>query len=241
MTAYGLEARRLSRRFGGLVALSNVDFSVRPEEIVAVIGPNGAGKTTLFNVLTGRLRPTAGQVLLNGVDITRYSERDRIRNGMASTFQVPRLLGDLTVIEVVRVAIANGANRSSVLDAAALCLDLGLHPTKRCATLDLHELKKFELCRALALAPTVLLLDEVAAGLDDGERSTVVDIVRRVAARGTAVIVVEHSMDFVRKLCQRAVVLSFGSVLAAGTVETVLRSTEVMEAYVGMNDTDATA
>ncbi|MFG1921774.1 ABC transporter ATP-binding protein [Cryptosporangium sp. NPDC048952] len=232
-----LRAEGLSKRFQGLQALDDVNLHVNAGEVLALIGPNGAGKTTLFNVLAGRHRPTSGRIFVDGRDVTAGSLRRRVQTGVAATFQIPRQFDEVTVEEAVGLAARYGRpkNRSTVQADSVQrhCQEFSLDPRAQIGRLDLHSLKMLEMCRAVAVAPKVLLLDEVASGLDHGEREAISAMVARLAATGCAVIVVEHSVEFVRRLCSRAVVLSFGQVLARGTVDEVLADEAVAKAYLG--------
>jgi branched-chain amino acid transport system ATP-binding protein len=231
-----LTLRDVKRWFGALKAVDGVSLELEAGEILAIIGPNGAGKTTLFNLISGKLRCTAGAILLDSADITRSSVSARTRMGVAATFQIPRMLGSLTVREVLHAALRYGrAQREVDRPALDLCRRFGLDPDSVCSKLDLHQLKRLEMCRAVAVGARVVLLDEVAAGLDDTERRDISVIIKGLADRGLGVIVVEHTMDFIRGVCGRAVVLDFGRVLASGSVDQVLENEKVINAYVGQS------
>ncbi|HVA06676.1 MAG TPA: ATP-binding cassette domain-containing protein [Acidimicrobiales bacterium] len=235
-----LEVIDLHRSFGGLRAVDGVSFSVREGEVLAIIGPNGAGKTTVFNLLAGRLRPSHGRIVLDRANVTQHSVRGRVHRGVVATFQIPRIMAGLTVGEVLRAALHYGAGvRRPDAEIGALCQQFDLRGAELVATLDLHHLKILEMCRAVAVRPRVLLLDEVAAGLDETERDQIAAKVKELAASGTAIVVVEHSMDFIRRVAQRALVLSFGRVIACGAVEEVLADEHVIAAYLGRVDVPA--
>ncbi|MDX6242112.1 MAG: branched-chain amino acid transport system ATP-binding protein [Kribbellaceae bacterium] len=226
----------VTKKFVGLTALEDVTFAVEPGEVVALIGPNGAGKTTLFNVLAGRAKQTSGSVHLFGEDISGTSVRHRVRRGIVATFQIPRSWGNLTVAEALGVAARYGDPRASDVArrVATLCDRFELRPDVSTVDLGLHGLKKFELCRALAVDPRVILLDEVASGLDEEERVLIIATVRELAAEGKTVVLVEHSVPFVRAVSDRAVALSFGRVIGSGPVDDVLELPEVAAAYLGV-------
>jgi branched-chain amino acid transport system ATP-binding protein len=230
-----LEVSDLHKQFLGLRAVNGVSFSIEPGEIMAIIGPNGAGKTTVFNLVAGRLRPTAGAIRMHGEDITKLALRGRIRKGIVATFQVPRVLGELTVREIVALAVHYSGQGAKAADGhiEELCERFDLPPDATAQSLDLHRLKKLEMARAVAVAPSVLLLDEVACGLDTSERDAISGLIRRLAEGGTSIIIVEHSMQFIQELCERAVVLSFGEVLTSGPVGEALSDPAVIEAYLG--------
>jgi branched-chain amino acid transport system ATP-binding protein len=232
-----LEVSGLEKQFVGLRAVNGVDFTVQPGEILAIIGPNGAGKTTVFNLIAGKLRPTAGTIRMQGEDITKLALRGRIRKGIVATFQVPRVLGELTVREIVALAVHySGQGRNAVHGhVEELCARFDLPPDATAVSLDLHRLKKLEMARAVAVAPSVLLLDEVACGLDTSERDSISGMIRQLAEGGTSIIIVEHSMSFIQELCERAVVLSFGEVLTSGPVDEALSDPAVIEAYLGVS------
>jgi branched-chain amino acid transport system ATP-binding protein len=231
-----LMARDLEQHFRGIIAVDGVSLEVGEGEVVALIGPNGAGKSTVFALLTGRQRPHYGQIRLDDVDLTRASQRTRVRAGIAGTFQLPRVFRSCTVAEVLTVSAAygrHGGAASSRDVALNVCEEMSLTPDARVAELNLHGLRLLEVARALATQPHVLLLDEISTGLDADQRGEVVRAISRVAAEGTGVLVIEHSMSFVRSVASRAVVLCLGKVLEQGSVEKVLASEAVIAAYLG--------
>ena len=242
MSAPLLEVTGLVRRFGGLVAVNDVALSVAPSEILGLIGPNGSGKTTALNLLSGLLKPDAGEIRLRGEPVTRLSPERRVRLGIARTFQLVRILPSLDVRENV---IAGLAFRKSPLwgaaaDAEALRLldrvGLGGREGQRGAELTYIDQKRLELARALALSPALLLLDEWLAGLNPSELQEGIALIRSLRGEGLAVILVEHVMEAVRTLCDRCVVMNAGAVLAEGPTEVVLADPRVVEAYLGGPD-----
>jgi branched-chain amino acid transport system ATP-binding protein len=232
-----LEVRGVSKRFGGLQALSNVTFAVGAGEIVGVIGPNGAGKTTLFNVVTGVHPPDAGRVVFRGEDVTGAAAHRMCRLGVARTFQIGKPFAALTVLQTVRIGALNripdmaGATAKAleVLDLMGLGAkrdDLGRH-------LTVMERKRLEMARALATQPSLLLLDEVAAGLRPNEVQEMIALVRGIAAGGTSVLIIEHVLEAVMRLSARIVVLNHGEVIAEGRPEQLVDDPRVIEAYLG--------
>ncbi|KAA6222719.1 ATP-binding cassette domain-containing protein [Streptomyces albofaciens JCM 4342] len=220
-----LTARAVRARYDGFTALDGVDLTVAPGRITALIGPNGAGKSTLFHCLCGTLRPAGGRVLLDGADITRRSAHARARLGLARTFQQLAVFEGLNVAENVRV----GAEQSGVRDPAAAtarALDLfsldGQLRTAPVAGLDTGTLRRVELARAVAGRPRTLLLDEPAAGLDSAEVSALADVLRTLAADGTALLVVEHDLDLVAGLADTVYAMAAGRIVARGPAHSVL-------------------
>lgn len=232
-----LEAREVSVRFGGHMAVDGVDLSVEEGAITGLIGPNGAGKTTTFNVITGLQPPSGGRVLLGGDDITRKSAHKRARLGVARTFQRLELFGSLTVRDnVLTAAELNRVEGQDPRDAAEALLDrvgLGDQLDVRADSLSTGNARLVELARALACRPRVLLLDEPASGLDDEETDRFASILLDLAGDGLAVLLVEHDVPLVMKLCQDITVLNFGRILATGTPAQIQADESVIEAYLG--------
>jgi branched-chain amino acid transport system ATP-binding protein len=243
-----LETRGLSRAFGALRAVTDVDLSVEAGELRAIIGPNGAGKTTLFHLLSGVVRPTAGHVRFRGEDVTPLSAHARCRRGMSRTFQITSLFPELTVLENVRMAIQLKRGGSfRVLGGQTLLVEterqarttLGLlrlaeRAELPASTLPHGEQRLLEIAMALAQEPEVLLLDEPTQGLSSEETAATVAVVRRIAGeRGLTILLVEHDMDVVFNLADRVTVLQFGQVIADGTPGQVRANVDVQKAYLG--------
>ena len=236
-----LEARGLTKRFGGLVAVNNVSFSLEPGEILAVIGPNGAGKTTLLNLLSGVYRPDAGQLFLDGQDVSAKPPEYRCQHGLGRAFQIAQPFLEMTVLENVAVGAMFGAklNLGDATSRAEEVLELtGLSPKRDepAHNLSLLEDKRLEMARAIATNPKVLMLDEVMAGLRPNEAKEAVSLVKRVRDSGVSVLFIEHVMPVVRDLADRVIVVDYGEVIAQGRYHEVTTNQRVIEAYLGRDD-----
>jgi len=234
-----LEVAGLSKSFGSVRAADNVVLAVCKGEALGIIGPNGAGKSSLFNLITGDLQPDAGEVRLNGTDITRKSPHERCRAGIARSYQIPRPFENLTVFEnlLVGAAYGRGKSEAEVTDICAGVLEqTGLmHRANAVAgSLTLLERKRLELARALATGPDLLLLDEIAGGLTEGEIAELVETIRAINADGTTIVWIEHIVTALLAVVSRLVVLNFGSKIAEGDPHTVMNSREVREIYTGI-------
>ncbi|MGJ5095077.1 ABC transporter ATP-binding protein [Bradyrhizobium oligotrophicum] len=236
MTAL-LETRNITQRFSGLTANSDVSISVGRGEIVGLIGPNGAGKSTLFNLIAGAFKPTEGQIIFDGEDVTALPAAERCQRGIGRTFQVVKSFESMTVIENVIVgALVRTTNmreaRRKAHEVLAFC---GLDARADVLASDLvpSEKRRLEVARALATEPKLLLLDEVLTGLTPVESQKGVELVRRVRDTGITVLMVEHVMEIVMPLVDRAVVLDLGKVLIEGKPKDVVRDPKVISAYLG--------
>ncbi len=238
--------------FGGLRAVSNLSFEVLPGVITALIGPNGAGKTTMFNMISGLLRPTSGEIIFDGHDLTRMPPHEICRTGIGRSFQTPQSFGPMTVLENVMVAtqvrgtlgfisagLALPSARREELgfqERALAHLDFlqmrDLAP-RIAGTLGLGEQRMLDLARALATEPRILLLDEPAAGLTQTEVRRLRETLFRIRERGIAVLLVEHNMRFVLSTADHVVVLNFGSKLAEGPPSQIAKDPRVVAAYLG--------
>ncbi|WP_426571948.1 ABC transporter ATP-binding protein [Aquihabitans sp. McL0605] len=231
-----LETHEISVRFGGHMAVNGVSLTVGEGEIAGLIGPNGAGKTTTFNVITGLQAPTRGTVRLDGDDITKVSAHQRARGGIARTFQRLELFGSLTVRDNVRTAAElRGSDPERVTDELLERVGLTAVAHQRADSLSTGSARLVELARALACRPRVLLLDEPASGLDDGETDRFAEILLDLTTDGLGILLVEHDVPLVMRLCAQITVLNFGEVLATGTPIEIQKNPEVVDAYLGQD------
>jgi branched-chain amino acid transport system ATP-binding protein len=237
MSEWLLEVQDLTRRFSGLTAVSNVSFKLRAGSVTGLIGPNGAGKTTCFNMITGRIKPSAGRVRFSDIDITGAAPERICRLGMVRTFQGVRPLPDMTVLDNVIVgALAWADHVTLATDYALEALEkVGLYAKSglKAKWLTLPDLKMLELARALATKPRMLLLDEVMAGLRPAEAARIVEVLRQLNRGGLTLILVEHVMRIVMSFTERVIVLHHGENIFEGTPEEVTRNARVIESYLG--------
>jgi len=232
-----LEIRKATKRFGGLTANENITFDVEPGEIVGVVGPNGAGKTTLFNSISGAHPLTEGSVIFEGKDITRTKPFDICKLGIGRTFQIPQSLDDMMVYENVLVgSLCQRSNMEEALAHVDQVLELcGMLEMKYeyAGKLNVPQKKRLEIARAMATDPKLLLLDETMAGLTATERKEAVNLIKKINARGVAILTIEHNMDVVMSVSHRVVVLVSGKLLVEGTPDEITSNPEVISAYLG--------
>jgi branched-chain amino acid transport system ATP-binding protein len=252
-----LETQDLTVRFGGLVALDSLTFSIRRGEILGLIGPNGAGKTTCFNAITGVYRPSAGTVIFDGAPLGRIKRHQITRRGIARTFQNIRLWGEMTALENVVVGTdarhktsVPGAifrtprhrreERDAVERAAALLQFVGIahRGEEKAKNLSYGDQQRLEIARALATEPKLLCLDEPAAGFNASEKAALVELINKIRDDGYTVLLIEHDMRVVMGCTERIVVLEFGRKIADGVPSEIRENPAVIAAYLGVPDDD---
>jgi branched-chain amino acid transport system ATP-binding protein len=234
-----LQVAGVSKRFGGLQALLHVTLDLPEGRILGLIGPNGAGKTTLFNVINGVYPPEEGRIIFNGEDVTARKPYDLARRGLARTHQIVRPLNDLTVRENVMVGSCFGREDRGLAEAADIAQEViafvGLETWSEqlAGNLNVAQKKRLEMARALAARPYLLLLDEVLAGLNPSEISTMVESIQKIREQGVTIIMIEHVMHAVMNVSDRIIVLDYGQQIAEGTPQEIANDERVIEAYLG--------
>lgn len=232
-----LEVKGVTKNFGGLTALMRMDLTVAQGQIKSIIGPNGAGKTTLFNLITGFYRPDHGRIFFRGEEITGLPPESIAHMGIGRTFQLVRPFPNMTLLENVMVAALSrtsdiGEARQKALDVVqSLNLDGKLQVPIRALTIE--DRKRLELARAIALAPSLLLLDEVMAGLNPTEGNDMIELIQRIRNRGVTILLIEHVMHAVLSLSDEVVVLNYGEKIYDGDPGRLVKDQQVIEAYLG--------
>ena len=244
-----LQVDDVTKRFGGVVAVNHVSLSVEKGEIFGLIGPNGAGKTTLLNVIAGVEKPNSGKIIFDGKNVTGFTPEKMCQSGLSRTFQVPRKFKKLSVHENVLVATTFGLKKptrplSELTDEALEFVKFPLPSDTVANKLNAAQLKRLDLARAIASQPKLLLLDEPASGLTPTEVGTLMDLIREIRNSGVTIIIVEHLMKVIMSICDRMVVLEYGSLLAEGKPAEIASNIQVIKAYLGeeyVQETAATA
>jgi len=236
-----LTIQSLSKTFGNLTAVDNLTFDVQEGEILGMMGPNGAGKTTVFNLITGVYKPSGGKVIYRGTDVTHFSAAHRCGLGIGRTYQIPRPFENMTVFENLLVGAEYGANlkgKQARMEATEVLEFTGLLPKKNIFSgkLPLLDRKRLELARALATKPTLLLIDEVAAGLTEAEVEDLLRIVKAIQQKGVTIIWVEHILMMLNRGVDRLLVINGGKWLMCGDPRECMESKEVHEVYLGMDE-----
>jgi branched-chain amino acid transport system ATP-binding protein len=231
-----LEVADVTKRFGGLVALNAISFSVGQGEIVGIIGPNGAGKTTLFGVISGFIAPSQGDVSYDGESIIGISPDRLVRRGLMRSFQIVQSFADMTALDVVTTAALTRRPMREAIDYAAQALirvGLGGKELKVPLTLSLQDKKLLELAKCIATDPRCILLDEVMAGLTMSETAAPIAVIQELNRQGVTIVMVEHVMPVIMRLATRMVVINFGEKIAEATPEEILKDQRVIDAYFG--------
>ena len=234
-----LSGKGLSKSYGALRVLHEVDFEVFPGEVLGVLGPNGAGKTTLFNMISGDASLDAGMLEFAGVTLKSEPPHVRCHRGVGRTYQIPKPYGAMSAFENLLVAAMFGARRSrreAYESCAQVLEDCGLadKANRPAAKLTLLDRKRLELARALASEPKVLLLDEIAGGLTEQESFVLVDLIRRIRERGVTIVWIEHVLNAILAVADRILVLNFGEKIAQGPPQEVLANPDVRRVYMGL-------
>ena len=252
---WALEVEAAAIHFGGVQAVAGVSFLIAPREMAGLIGPNGAGKTTLLRIIAGVLSPDSGRIALSGIDVTRWPTARRVRHGLALTHQIVRPFRSMTVLENVTLAAGHRltanpfgalmriARAAQEARAREILAKVGLSGEERrpVTALPLGHLKRLELARALAVDPSLILLDEPLAGLNHNEAAKLVDLIAEINAGGITTILVEHNLAQVMRVCRRLLVLDQGRIIADAAPHDVMANPAVREAYLGPGSEHAAA
>lgn len=232
-----LIVENLTKKFGGLTAVNNINMYVNKNEIVGLIGSNGAGKTTLFSMISGTLKPTSGSVIFKGSHIENLKPYKICKLGVGRTYQIVKPFAKLTVLDNVMVGALNNTSNLEIAKKKSedILKFIGMYERKdvKGSELNLPELKRLEVAKALATEPEVLLLDEVMAGLNPTECSNVIEMIKKVREKGVTIIVIEHVMKAIMSLSDRIYVLNQGNLIAEGAPQEIVNNPEVIKSYLG--------
>jgi branched-chain amino acid transport system ATP-binding protein len=248
-----LEIKNITKSFGGVVAINDTSFHIKKREIFGLIGPNGAGKTTMFNIITGNYKPTSGNILLDGKNITNKKNYKIVQDGIARTFQNIRLFSSMSVLDNVLIGLDNSAKytylesilrlprffsaEKDVKEKALKILEfLGIseYANEKATSLSYGQQRKVEIARALATDPKLLLLDEPAAGMNPNETKELAQLLFKIRDEfDVTILLIEHDMKFVNHLCDRVMVLDYGKTIFEGHIEDAIKDEEVIKAYLG--------
>ena len=231
-----LEVDKVTKRYGGLVAVDSVSFAVESGEILGIIGPNGAGKTTLFGMISGFIPPSSGDIRLDGVSIVGTPPHLLVRRGLVRSFQIVQTFADMSTLDVVTTAALTRRPMNEAIEFAAHVLArVGLAGKERLTPkqLSLQDKKLLEVAKCVATEPRLILLDEVMAGLTLAETEAPLAVVRELNAQGTTIVMIEHVMPVIMRAAHRMIVLNFGAKIAEGTPQEMLDNKAVVEAYFG--------
>lgn len=232
-----LETRDLTMKFGGLTAVDQLSLYVTEGEAVGLIGPNGAGKTTAFNMISGAYKPTAGQVIFQGEDITPLPASEVCKKGIGRTFQVVKPFGGMTVLENVMVGGFVHTNKTAesrkIAEDVLRLVEMDKIANRKAKDLTLPQRKRLEIAKALATGPKLILLDEVLAGLNPTEIEEAILLIRQINATGVSVLMIEHVLQATMAICSRIYVLDYGKLIANGTPKEVTSNPNVIKAYLG--------
>lgn len=237
-----LEAKSISKHFGGLKAVQDIDLKLHEGEILAIIGPNGAGKTTTFNLISGVFPVTSGQILFNGKNITHMASNLRCKQGIGRTFQIMQPFEDMSVLENIVTGAIYGRKNISLKEAVKIseqiCERLGLSEFKdhEGTKLPLAHRKRLEIARAYATNPQILLFDEIMEGLNPAEANDMIALVRSLRDEGISIIMIDHIMFTIQELADWVLVMDYGQKLIEGTYAEVVKSPKVIEAYLGKEE-----